>query len=234
MTDFIIKYRWLIIATCLAMGICFGLLIPMAETDPEIRNYVPVSMSSRIETDKIEKEFGVQDMVVILFSDSCILSENNLLQIKEIDRDISRLNGVSDRISPFTVRSIKGKDGMMVAERLIEKIPSDTTERRKLTDEILNNRFARDIVVSSDFTSASITATINTNIPESETLHRIDSVINVHPGKAKIITGGLPYLRQHIIKDVHKDALLLIPAALLIMLFMLKFTLGAVSLCHFQ
>ncbi|MCX6321421.1 MAG: MMPL family transporter [Bacteroidia bacterium] len=225
MTDFIIKYRWLIIGFCLAMGAGFGFLIPMAKTDPEIRNYVPATMNSRIETDKIESEFGVQDMVVVLFSDSCILDSDNLKQIKDIDRDISRLEGVSNRISPFTVRSIKGEDGMMVAERLIEKIPSDTTDVKNLADGILNNRFARDIVVSSDLTSASITATINSNVPESETLHRIDSVINAHPGKAKIITGGLPYIRKHILKDVRKDGLLLVPIALLIMLLMLKLTL---------
>lgn len=98
MADFIIKYRWIIIGFCLALGGGFGFLIPMAETDPEIRNYVPVTMNSRIETDKIENEFGVQDMVVVLFSDSCILKAENLKQIKDIDRDISRLDGVSSRI----------------------------------------------------------------------------------------------------------------------------------------
>ena len=85
-------------------------------------------MHSRNETDKIENEFGVQDMVVILFSDSCILKSDNLLRIKEIDKAISRLDGVSNRISPFTVRSIKGDEGMIVADRLIKKIPSDSAE----------------------------------------------------------------------------------------------------------
>ncbi|MBE3087190.1 MAG: MMPL family transporter, partial [Bacteroidetes bacterium] len=225
MTDFIIKYRWLIIGFFLSLGVGFGLLIPLAKTDPEIRNYVPATMNSRIETDKIESEFGVQDMVVILFSDSCILNVNDLKQIKDIDRDVSRLEGVSSRISPFTVRSIKGEEGMMVAERLIEHMPSDTTDFRNLAQRILNNRFARDIVVSTDLTSASITATISSNVPESETLHRIDSVINAHPGNAKIVTGGLPYIRQNIMKDVRRDGLLLVPVALLIMLFILKFTL---------
>jgi len=226
MTDFIIKYRWLIIGFFLTLGIGFGVLIPLTKTDPEIRNYVPATMNSRIETDKIESEFGVQDMVVILFSDSCILNVKDLNQIKDIDRDVSRLEGVSDRLSPFTVRSIKGENGMMVAERLIAQIPNDTTNFRNLAQRILNNRFARDIVVSTDLTSASITATISSNVPESETLHRIDSVINAHPGNAKIITGGLPYIRQNIMKDVRRDGLLLVPVALLIMLFILKFTLS--------
>jgi hydrophobe/amphiphile efflux-3 (HAE3) family protein len=226
MTEFIIKYRWYIIGLCAAIGAGFGLLIPGARTDPEIRNYVPSSMNSRLETDKIESEFGVQDMVVILFSDSCILTEKNLLQIKEIDRDISRLKGISGRISPFTIKTIKGENGMMVAERLIQKIPVDKQGVRNLENEITRNRFVRDIVVSSDMTTASITATIDNNGSEIETLQRIDSVINAHPGNTKIITGGLPYIRQHIMSDVRKDALFLVPAALLIILIILKLTLG--------
>jgi hydrophobe/amphiphile efflux-3 (HAE3) family protein len=226
MTHFIIKYRWLIIGISLALGIGFGLLIPKAETDPEIRNYVPATMSSRIETDKIESEFGVQDMIVILFSDSCILDTNNLKQIKDIDHDISRIKGISSRISPFTVRSIKGEGGNMIAERLIDKLPADTTDIRILKERIMNNRFARDIVVSSDLTTASITATINTSEQEIRTIHSIDSLIKAHPGKAKIVTGGLPYIRQHIMNEVHKDALFLVPAALVIIILILKLTLG--------
>jgi predicted RND superfamily exporter protein len=178
MTEFIIKYRWYIIGLCAAIGAGFGLLIPGARTDPEIRNYVPSSMNSRLETDKIESEFGVQDMVVILFSDNCILTEKNLLQIKEIDRDISRLKGISGRISPFTIKTIKGENGMMVAERLIQKIPVDKQGVRNLENEITGNRFVRDIVVSSDMTTASITATIDNIGSEIETLQRIDSVNN--------------------------------------------------------
>lgn len=226
MTDFIIKYRWFIIGICLVIGATFAFLIPRSETDPEIRNYIPATMDSRIKTDRIEKEFGVQDLVVILFSDSCILNAVDLKQIKEVDRDISRLNGVTNRISPFTIRSIKGEDGMMVTESLIKKMPIDTADIKSLSESILRNRFARDIVVSSDLTSASITATISSNVSEKQTLDRIDSVISAHTGKTKVVTGGLPYIRKYIMKDVRKDGLILVPLALIIMLLMLKLSLG--------
>lgn len=226
MTDFIIKFRWFIIGICLVIGATFAFLIPRSETDPEIRNYIPATMDSRIKTDRIEKEFGVQDLVVILFSDSCILNAVDLKQIKEVDRDISRLNGVTNRISPFTIRSIKGEDGMMVTESLIKKMPIDTADIKSLSESILRNRFARDIVVSSDLTSASITATISSNVSEKQTLDRIDSVISAHTGKTKVVTGGLPYIRKYIMKDVRKDGLILVPLALIIMLLMLKLSLG--------
>jgi len=226
MADFIIKYRWLIIGFCLVLGISLGSLIPLSETDPEIRNYVPESMESRIETDKIENEFGVQDMVVLIFSDSTILTEENLKQIKSTDRDISKLTGVTNRISPFTVRKITSSEGMMVADPMIRRIPSDSAGFLNLREDILNNRFARDIVISSDMTSASITATINNAESENVTLNKIDSITAVHSGNAKVLKGGLPYIRQHVMKDVHRDAIFLVPLALFIMLLVLKFSLG--------
>jgi len=184
MTDFIIKYRRAIIIICFLLGIAFGSLIPFSETDPEMRNYVPASLDSRINTDLIENEFGIQDIVMLLFTDTSILTTQNLQRIKDIDRDISKLTGVSSRISPFTVRTITSSEGMMTADPLIRRIPADSAGFRKLKNDILNNRFARDIVISSDMTSASVTVTINKAEKEKITLQRIDSVLAVHPGKA--------------------------------------------------
>jgi predicted RND superfamily exporter protein len=147
MIDYIIRYRWVIIVSCLLLGIGFTAIIPLSKTDPEIRNYVPQRMSSRVATDKIENEFGVQDMIVVLFSDSSILQSNNLTRIREIDKDISRLNGVSNRMSPFTMKSIKGEEGMMIADPLIKKIPTNDDEYLTLKESILENRFAHDIVI---------------------------------------------------------------------------------------
>jgi uncharacterized protein len=226
MTGFVIKYRWLIISISVAAGVLMVALIPLSKTDPEIRNYVPPGMASRIETDKIEKEFGVQDMVMLLFESKDIINPKDLQTIKEIDRDISKLTGVTSRISPFTVRTIKSSEGMMVADPLIRRIPSDSAGIYQLKKDILDNKFARDIVVSSDLTSASITATINNAETENMTLHKIDSVVSAHPGELKVLKGGLPYIRQNIMKDVKRDGILLVPFALAIMLLILKLTLG--------
>jgi len=225
MTDFIIKYRRAIIIICFLLGIAFGSLIPFSETDPEMRNYVPASLDSRINTDLIENEFGIQDIVMLLFTDTSVLTTQNLQRIKDIDRDISKLTGVSSRISPFTVRTITSSEGMMTADPLIRRIPADSAGFRKLKNDILNNRFARDIVISSDMTSASVTVTINKAEKEKITLQRIDSVLAVHPGKARVLTGGLPYIRQHILKDINREAMLILPLALLFMLLVLKFNL---------
>jgi hydrophobe/amphiphile efflux-3 (HAE3) family protein len=226
MTDFIIKYRWAIISVSFALAAGLGLLIPSSRTDPDIRNYIPRTMPSRLTNDSIEQEFGVQDMIIILFKDSSILTPVDLRQIKEIDKAFSRIEGIGTVNSLYTARTIKGEGGMMVVDPLIRRIPETTEETEALKENILANRFARDIVVSSDMTAAAITGTINTTVPELVTLSKVDSVIAAQQDGAEIMTGGLPYIRQHIIKDVNHDALILIPLALLIMLVVLKLSLG--------
>ncbi len=227
MSDFIYKYRWAIIISCFLVGIVSLVFIPRTKIDPEIRNYVPGSIGSRIETDKIEKQFGVQDIVAILFTDSCIVDSSDLQRIRKIDRAVSKLGGVSERISPFSVREIRGEEGMMTVKPLIENIPGDKAGISTLKKEILDNRFAKDIVFSSDLTAASITATINSSVPEKTTLQKIDSIIASYPGKAAILKGGLPYIRQNIIRDVARDGIFLVPLALLLMLLILKLNLGS-------
>jgi hypothetical protein len=225
MSRFILKYRLYIIIASFAVGIAFCALIPFSETDPEIRNYVPEDMPSRVATDSIEDEFGVQDIVMVLFSDSIIVKADALEQIRKIDRGISRLPGISNRISPFTMRTIAGEDGMMVARKLISSMPGGKDEERALAANVLASRFARDIVISSDMTSAAITATINKSEPEPETIRKLDSLLLESTGPAEIEKGGLPYIRKYIIEDVRKDAVFLVPLALVIMLVILRLTL---------
>ncbi|MCU0379073.1 MAG: MMPL family transporter [Bacteroidales bacterium] len=227
MADFIVKYRWLIISVSMVLGIGFGLLIPKAETDPEIRNYIPRTMPSRLTTDSIEQEFGVQDMIIVLFKDSLILTPSNLRQIKSFDRAFSRTEGIGTVNSLFTARKIESRDGMMIVDPLIARIPETKEGLDQLRMDILSNRFACDVVVSSDMSSAAITGTVNAAvIPESVTLARVDSIIDSQEGDAAIMAGGLPYIRRHIMEDVTRDGLILIPLALVVMLLVLKLSLG--------
>lgn len=226
MAGFILKYRWAIISLSLLLGAGFGLLIPSAETDPEIRNYIPRSMASRVTTDSIEQQFGVQDMIVALFTDSSVITGPDLRQIKDSDRAFKRLEGLGTVNSLYTARDIRGEGGMMIVDPLVGKIPETADEIAELKENILSNQFARDIVISSDFTTAAITGTVNPGVSESVTLGKIDSILASSGGDAETLTGGLPYIRRYIMKDVNRDAIVLVPLALVIMLVLLKVTLG--------
>jgi uncharacterized protein len=226
MTDLIIKYRWAIITVSILLGVGFGALIPLAKTDPDIRNYIPKSMPSRVTIDSIEQVFGSQDMIVAIFTDTSLLSRSNLERVKEVDKAFSHIEGIGTINSLFSARKITSQDGMMIVDPLVKEIPETDEARDKLKKDILANTFALDVVASRDMTTAAITGTINKNIPEYITLSKVDSIIQIHQGKEEILRGGLPYIRRYLMEDVNRDAIFLIPLALLIMFVVLKLTLG--------
>lgn len=198
------------------------LFMPGMETDPDIKNYTPESLESKFNTSLIEEEFGNQEMVMIVFEDSCILTPENLRSIKETVRQLSRLGSVENTISLFNIRRINGKDGMMMVDPAVKQIPLNSDDINILKSELTRNSLAMGTVVSEDFRYAAIAASLIYNKPENEILTEIEDIVQENKGPSKVYYGGLPHFRRSIMKDVRRDGLILVPLALIIMLIFLR------------
>jgi len=218
MTRLIIRYRLIVILFSVLVGLGGLIMLPRMEVDPDMRNYIPPDMKSSINTGMIEAEFGLQDMIMIVYEDSCILSSSNLERIRNTAGQLEELKSIDNIISLFNTRRIYGDKGMMIVDPAVKRIPASDNDIEVLKKELENNPLATGIVVSDDFTMSAIAATISQDIDEKLTLTNIDSVLNSNPGDAQVYLGGLPYIRDAIMKDVKKDGLRLVPLALLIML----------------
>lgn len=242
MTKLIIRYRYLVIALSVAIGLGGLAMLPQMRTDPDIRNYIPRDMESSINTDRIEEEFGLQDMLMIVFKDSCILTKENLRRLRNIGSQIEDLRAVDNTISLFNTRRIYGDQGMMIVDPAIKRFPEGSEELETLKQELSDNPLAMGTVVSDDFTMSAIAATISQDTDENLILAEIDSIIKSNPGSAEVYFGGLPYIRKAIMDDVRRDGLILIPIALIVMLcflylafrewkgMVLPFTIVAISI----
>ena len=60
----IIKFRWWIIGVSVIVTLGFSLVLTRLEIDPDLRNYFPKTMTSMVNTDRIEEVFGNQDLVM--------------------------------------------------------------------------------------------------------------------------------------------------------------------------
>ncbi len=221
MTGFLYRYRLVIIIVAMVLSIAGALLIPSAKTDPDIRNYIPATMTSRMNTDEIEKNFGVQDIIMILLRDSMVITAENLQRISSITDELSGLRGVKEVLSVSNALRISGEDGFMMVEPAVPFLPSDSTEARVLESELRDNPLIMGSVISDDFTAASIVVYLDGNVPEMETLAKIDSLVSAYQGRAELLIGGLPAIRRAILKDVRRDGLILVPLALTLMLLLL-------------
>src|SRR6056297_2198022 len=132
----IIKYRWFIIIISILITGVLALNLQNIETDPDLKNYFPDHMESMIATDSIEKYFGNQDMVIILFKTNDIINKESLLRIRDVERQVKRLRSVRSTNSLFSSSRIYGKQGVMYVDPAITALPETIQERDSLRNII--------------------------------------------------------------------------------------------------
>ena len=221
MSHRIIKYRWWVISFSVLITIGFSTLLFKLEIDPELKNYFPKSMTSMVNTDRIEEVFGNQDLVMIIFETGDVLSEETLKRVKKIEKEFSHTDGIRRTSSMFGSNHIYSEEGTMFVEPTIIRIPQNTQEREELRELIKSNDLVYNVMVSDDFTATVVVMTLEEDALEDEVFAHIHTILEENPGVEKVHLGGLPYLRQAIDKDIKRDGLILIPIALILMLIFL-------------
>ncbi len=220
---FIIKYRWWIIGLSLSITLIFGLQIPRAEFDPDVENYIPQSMASRINTQKIEDIFGGNEILLVVLQTNDILNTESLKRLQILSDEFTEMEGASKVLSLFNSKNLKGEYGMMIVDPAVPEIPETPEDREALRKELDNNKMVMKVVISDDFTMSAIILLIDESIKKDEFLQEVKQILEKNPGNEEVFLGGLPYIAAVISKAMSRDMMVLLPMALVIMLFMLYF-----------
>ena len=220
---FIIKHRWLIIILSLLVAGFFGYQIFRAEINPDLESYIYEGMPSRINTNMIEEIFGGDEMVLILFSTDDVLNKETLSRVKKVNRQLKEIPGIDETLSLFDAKNIKGEDGAMFVDPAIRRLPKTPDGWTKLRKELKENELVHKVLVSADFTKTSIIATLEYEAQDEEIVAAIEQVLDENPGKEVTYTGGLPYMKAIMAKEMAGEFRLLMGIGLGIMLVMLFF-----------
>jgi len=221
MNSKIIKYRWWIIAASLLFTAGISMALLKLEVDPDLTHYFPDTMESMVNTDRIEEVFGNQDMIIMVFETDDVLNESTLKRVKDVEKAVKRLDGVKRTSSLFGSNHIYGEEGVMYVEPTVERIPRNEAKREELRKTIKGNELVYKVMVSDDFRATAMVISLEHDIVEEVIFADIREVLREYPGEEKIHFGGLPYLYQAIDKDITRDALVLVPIALLLMMVFL-------------
>ncbi|MDF1572358.1 MAG: efflux RND transporter permease subunit [Bacteroidales bacterium] len=219
----IIKYRWLIIAVSIAVTVGVAGFLSEISVESDLKSYFPSKMESMVATDRIEENFGNQDIIMILFEKKDIVNPASLKRVRQVDRHLNRVKGIRKTTSVFSANYIYGQDGAMIVEPAIQNIPEDKKGMEELEVRLMKNDLVKNIVVAEDLGSTAIIASLADNADEDTVFAGIQRVLEEFPGNETVHFGGLPYLRQQMNKDIKRDALILVPIALLLMIIFLYF-----------
>lgn len=223
MSEFIIKFRWIIIIGFIAITIVFARQIPRAEIESDMKSMIPPHWESRINIDKIDEIFGGTDMLMVLVKTDDVLQPDTLARVKKISQQMKRTKGVDKVWSLFELKNIKTEEGAMIVDPAVKRIPKSEEEIEILREEILGNDMVYGSVISEDFAITAVIGLIQSGIPDSIIVPEIRKLIQANPGKEEIVLGGLPNTRFEVGKNIQGDLRRLLPLGLLIMLVFLFF-----------
>ncbi|MDP8240891.1 MAG: MMPL family transporter [Candidatus Hatepunaea meridiana] len=220
-SNFIIKYRWLIIIAFPVIAILFAMQIPKTEVDPSMKGQLPEDIHSRVVTDRIDDIFGGTDIVMIVLKTDDVLNPETLKRTKLLTKKMKRIKGVDKVLSLFELKSIKGEDGAMIVNPAVRRIPKTNEQREILRDELKDNDMVYGSVVSEDFVATAVIGMLKTDVSDDSIIAEIHKIIEETPGEEEAIIGGLPFVRYNISRDIKGDMSRLMPYALVIMLVFL-------------
>ena len=219
----ILANKWLIIVLVCLGTLFFGNELKKLQIDADIVRSLPDDDVDARLLKKIGKNFGSNNMGVIILETDNIYQPSVIEHIQLITDTLSEISGVSSVSSLTNIINIKGSDYGIEIGKLVDEyeLPKTALEFEKLRNNILNNPMYKGSIVSEDETASLIVFNIendaNVNIIAKEVIEKTTAL--QIPEKLYYI--GSPMLVTYISDLMRKDLTTLLPIAFLVIAIIL-------------
>ena len=222
--SFVLRNRKLIIILTAILAAAAVIPLFSLRINPDLESYLPDNIESRINNQKIGDLFGTKEPIVVILSTEDVLAPETLERVDNLTNGFRDLGTLSPIQSLSTAKNIRGEDGMMLVDPVIDYYPQSEEEREELRNRIKDNDLAYKLLVSEDFKNTMILLNSDLSVKDAELMNQIDSIITLYPGSEEVLINGQPYLRDEANAKISKDIMILLPLGLLIMLIFFWFS----------
>ena len=227
----ILTFRWIIIALVFVSSIFFANQITKLSIDADILRSLPDNDVNAKLLKKIGKNFGGNNIGVIILETDNIYQTKVLEHIRSITDTLTNIEGISSVSSLTNIINIKGGDLGIEVGRLVDEyeLPESQEEFEVLKNNISSNEMYKGSIVSEDETSTLVIfnledgANVNTvakNVIQStEALHLTE----------KLYYTGSPMLVTYISDLMKRDLTRLLPIAFVLIAIILFLSFRSIS-----
>lgn len=216
---FILRNKWWFIIIPIVITIVSLVLLTKLKINSDLESYFPDDLNSKINSRLIEESFGTGEPLLIIVENDDILNEQTLENISELTAYFNLTGNFDDVISLFDMKNIRGEDGMMMVDPLISSIPKTEQEREMLRESIRNNELTYKTFVSDDFRYALIILKVKKGTDDIEVISMVRQKFDEMGGTDQYYLNGMPYMRVETNEKITRDLLILLPLAMLVMIF---------------
>lgn len=209
----ILQYKWLIIIVVLGLTAFFGYQVKKLEIDSDIISSLPDDDPVALLYKNIGKEFGGNDMGMIIIETDDIFNKEILEYIKQITDTLQTTEGISTVTSLTNILEIKGSDWGIEIGKLVDEydLPNTKPALDSLRKNVVSNDMYNGTIVSEDGTSTLIMFTLIDGVDKQAVAKNIKEKIQNIGIPETIYFGGLPFMMNDISDLIMADIVKLIP-----------------------
>ncbi|HNX07139.1 MAG TPA: MMPL family transporter [Bacteroidales bacterium] len=224
-SKFVIKFRALIIATCLLITALMAFFLKDIKINADITTYLPESDSVVARYNEIGRNYASNLMgIIIVEAKDEVFSEETISHINELTNSAKQIQGVEYVISLTNVLDIKKTEDGFEIGRLIDgsQLPFTPEEYSKIKSYVFSKSLYKGHLVSSDSRYTVVICKFSPDFDKNKVSKDIKAMVASKNFPEKIFFEGLPFQLLSIMDFVKRDLLFLTPL-IVIMLSMILF-----------
>ncbi len=227
----ILAKKWLIISLVLMGTFFFGSEIRSLKIDADILRSLPDDDPDARLLKKIGKNFGGNNMGVIILETDNIYQTSVLEHIQLLTDTLANIDGITSVSSLTNIINIKGGDYGIEIGKLVDEyeIPESPKDFQILRNNILNNEMYKGSIVSEDETSTLIIFNLDNNSDVNAIAKNVIQKTEELNLPEKLYYIGSPMLLTYISDLMRDDLTNLLPLAFLVIAFILFLSFRSIS-----
>ena len=213
LSNSIIKFKWPIVIVVTLLTAFLGYQIKDLKIDSDIISSLPDDDPAALLYKDIGKEFGGNDMGMIIIETDDVFKKNVIEYVKQITDTLKISDGVSTVTSLTNVLDIKGSEWGIEIGTLLDEydLPDTPVELDSLKERVFSKDMYKGTLVSEDGTSTLIMFTLLDGVDKQLVARNIKSKISELDIPEKLYYGGLPFMMNDIADLIISDIVRLIP-----------------------
>lgn len=219
----IIKLKWVIIVTVIALTLFFGYQIKHLAINSDILSTLPDDDQTGLLYKNIGAQFGGNEIGMIVLETDDVFQTDVLQHIKQITDSLKITSGVSTVTSLTNILDIKSSEWGIEIGNLVDEydLPKEQSELDSLKEYVFSKEMYKGAIVSEDGTATVILFTVLTDADKQVVAEKIKSKVEALNLPEATYFGGLPFMLNDITDLLVSDMIYLIPIVFIVIAFIL-------------
>ncbi len=214
----ILKARWLIIILTVLLTVFFGYELTKIRVNSNVIDSLPASDSTVSLFKSIGKEFGGNEVGVVIVQAKNVFRPETLKDIRKITRTLSGLKGVEAVTSLTNILNFDGVGNDFQVKPLInmQALPRTPHQVDSLKQLVVSNKMYRGNLVSADGSASLVVFKFSSGGNDEATVKNVQKALKGLKLNEKIYFAGGPFVTAMVSRIISEDIIILIPITFLV------------------